>query len=282
MADVVVVGKTGQLARCFQDLALRENRNFTFIGRDEMDLSVANSIRTYFSKSKPDIILNLSAYTQVDKAETERELASSVNAIASQELAKSCSKYFYISTDYVYPGTGKHPYTELDRTAPINFYGETKLKGEELARAVNPNTFVVRTSWVYSPYGVNFAKRIAELAKARSELKVVADQIGTPTWAPDLAEVLLKMIDVPSSSVRPGVFNYSNEGACSWFDFARSIVAASGSNCEVVPITSDQYPTAAKRPRYSVLSKRKIKSAYDLEIPDWQASFDVCKKLLFN
>lgn len=279
MSEVVVIGETGQLAKCFHDLASQKGRDFRFVNRALLDLSNPSQISAFFANSKPRIILNLAAYTQVDKAETEKELALSINALASKELARSCEKYFYVSTDYVYDGTGHRPYVETDPTAPINYYGVTKLQGELLAQQQNANTHIIRTSWVYSPYGVNFVKRIAELASARPQLKIVADQLGSPTWAPDLADAILSMVD--SATLKPGIYHYSNEGACSWYDFAKEIVIATGANCEILPIKTEEYPTPAKRPHYSVLDKSKIKTELKLTIPHWKASFEKNKLKLF-
>lgn len=273
MANVVVIGETGQLASSLKDL----RPDFKFINRKQLDLQKLEEIEKFFAQDRPQTILNVSAYTQVDKAETERDLCYAVNALAAEKLARCCDNYFYISTDYVYGGQSTKPYLETDRVSPVNYYGETKLQGELLAQKTNPNTFVIRTSWLYSTVGINFVKRIAELAQQRPQLTVVNDQLGSPTWAPDLAAVLIRMVE---NKPKPGIYNYSNEGFCSWYDFAVEIVKASKGSAKVLPIFSEQYPTAAKRPAYSVLDKSKIKSALDIHIPHWTESFEKCKAKL--
>jgi dTDP-4-dehydrorhamnose reductase len=284
VANIWVIGQSGQLASCLKDL----NSGYRFIGRAELDLANVDSIRKFFANEtiKPDVILNAAAYTQVDKAETEREAAYAINALASEELARHCKRYFYVSTDYVYGGSSDRPYAETDAVSPVNYYGETKLAGENLALAANPNTFVVRTSWLYSPYGVNFVKRMAELGASRPQLKVVSDQIGTPTWAPDLAKILKVMIDRSNAqgarALVPGVYNYSNEGRCSWYDLAFETLKASGSKAELLPIPTSEYPTPARRPAYSVLDKSKIKEALSLSIKNWRDSFSEAADILFK
>ncbi|MEK6554218.1 MAG: dTDP-4-dehydrorhamnose reductase [Bdellovibrionota bacterium] len=284
MVNIWVIGQSGQLASCLKDL----NLGYRFIGRSELDLANVENIRKFFASQtiKPDVILNTAAYTQVDKAETEREAAYAINALASEELASHCKRYFYVSTDYVYGGSNDRPYSETDPVAPVNYYGETKLAGENLARAANINTFVIRTSWLYSPYGVNFVKRMAELGATRPQLKVVNDQIGTPTWAPDLAKLLKQMIDRSnaqgSRALAPGIYNYSNEGRCSWYDLAVETLKASASKTQILPISTSEYPTPARRPAYSVLDKSKIKEALSLSIKNWRDSFSEAANILFK
>lgn len=297
-SKVVVIGKNGQVASALFDIAPQ----FEYIDRKSLDLSRPELIRSFFKNQfgdkKPDLILNLAAYTQVDKAESEKELAYKVNALASAELAQLAERYVYISTDYVFGGvepksTAARPLLETDPTSPVNYYGETKLAGEKLALSTNANSIIIRTSWVYSTTGVNFVKRIAQLAKERPELKVVADQLGSPTYAPDLANVILKIAEsTPARPLTPGIYNYSNEGQCSWYEFAKEIVAAAqlankvtptkASLAKVLPILTKEYPTPARRPYYSVLDKTKIKQALNIEIPHWQDSFKKCTGVLFK
>ncbi|MCB0350985.1 MAG: dTDP-4-dehydrorhamnose reductase [Bdellovibrionales bacterium] len=262
-----MLGSNGQLGLCLKTLS----PNWIFLTRHDVDLSQPENIKEYFSElinskkpdhngnipSKIDCIVNLAAYTQVDKAESEPELAMKINAEASKELAAVCDNYFYISTDYVFSGNKKTPYTEEDECEPLSVYGKSKLLGEQWAQKSNPNTIVIRTSWLYSDYGQNFANKIIELSKTKSELKIINDQIGSPTYAPDLAKVILQMVS-KRKHVPPGVYHYSNGSSCSWYEFAKEIFKSKNITTKLIPIPSSEFAQAAARPKYSVLDTTKI------------------------
>ncbi|MEP7320238.1 MAG: dTDP-4-dehydrorhamnose reductase, partial [Panacibacter sp.] len=279
---IIISGKNGQLANELQDAALIFPQfHYRFFGRDELDISNTDAIEKIFKKYKPFCFINTAAYTAVDKAETEQEAAYLINAEATGNIAKACSSYnailIHISTDYVFNGKGNMPYKEDDAIDPVNYYGYTKRLGEQLALENNPGTIVIRTSWVYSVYGNNFVKTMLRLMKDRKELNVVNDQYGSPTYAKDLAETILKIIaDHLQSKNNPqpnyGIYHYSNEGAISWCDFATAIRDIKQLDCTVNGIATVQYPTPARRPGYSVMSKEKIHSTFNIEIKDWKQS----------
>jgi dTDP-4-dehydrorhamnose reductase len=259
---------------------------FIFTDRAELDITNQEEVDTCFAKYLPQFCINAAAYTAVDKAETERELATLVNAEAVGHLALACTKYtarfIHVSTDYVFDGTASTPYQEEHPTNPVNFYGQTKLKGEELAVANHPSSLIIRTSWVYSAYGNNFVKTMLRLMADRESLNVVADQYGSPTYAADLAEAILGIISSLGDSSTGGIYHYSNEGNISWFDFATTIKELSASKCSVSPIPTSAYPTPAKRPGYSVMSKDKIKRVFSIPVKDWKESLNQCFLLLQN
>ena len=291
--SVLVTGKSGQLGQSMQKIAndypLYE---FTFVGREELDLSQTQSIAGYFKSHHFDIIINCAAYTAVDKAESEQELAGQINHLAVKQIAQIAKKQnsilIHISTDYVFNGQRYKPYTETDSTDPRNIYGLTKLKGELAIQQVDPQAIIIRTSWVYSEFGNNFVKTMLRLGKERDSLNVVYDQVGTPTYAGDLAKAILDIITLigiqdGNSEILEGsmaenvsVYHYSNEGVCSWYDFARSIFELKRLTCRVVPIETKNYPTPAKRPYYGLISKLKIKNDLDLTIPHWRDSLIEC------
>ncbi len=248
------------------------------IGADVADLDItdAEAVRRFVRENKIDTIINCAAYTAVDKAEDEPEKCRLINVDGVRNLALTGAKMIHISTDYVFDGKGYKPYVETDQTGPISVYGQTKFEGEKAVLETAETCAVIRTAWLYSPYGTNFVKTMRRLGAEREKISVVADQIGTPTCAVDLA----KAITVLLSQMKEGskeVYHYSNEGTCSWYDFAREIMKLSGLNCYVEPIESVQYPTKAKRPFYSVLNKSKIKSL-GIEVPHWQESLEKCLK----
>ncbi|MEI6728541.1 MAG: dTDP-4-dehydrorhamnose reductase [bacterium] len=287
---ILVTGKNGQLGQSIYKIHQNYPQfEFTFVDRQVLDFSKPENFGEYFKHNKFDFCINCAAYTKVDQAEAEQELALKVNAEAvgalALELAKQEADLIHISTDYVFNGHSYKPYLETDTTDPINFYGQSKLEGEKLALAMNEKSFILRTSWVWSEFGNNFVKTMVKLGQTKETLNVVVDQIGTPTYAGDLAEAVLKLIANPIliSEVDPDqsvsellqnsrIFNYSNEGVCSWYDFATEIMALKGLNCQVNPIPANDYPTPAQRPFYSVLSKQKIKQNFDLQIPHWRTS----------
>ncbi len=280
---IIVTGANGQLGRELRDLStLYPQFHFIFLAKEDLPIHQFEQVQRYFEKVKPAFCINCAAYTAVDKAETDRETAMMINGDAVGVLAEVCksfsSRFIHISTDYVFNGTATVPYKEDDIASPVNYYGSTKLKGEELAMQHNSESIVIRTSWVYSQYGNNFVKTMMRLMKERESLNVVSDQVGSPTYAADLAKVILEIIDrnepVAGKWVR-GIYHYSNEGIISWYDFAVAIKTLTGSSCTINPISTAAYPTPAKRPAYSAFNKDKIKSTYHLVIKDWKTSLSV-------
>ncbi len=283
MSKILITGGNGQLGQSIQSLIQQfPNNEYTFTDVEDLDICNENNVNDYFSKHYFDYVINCAAYTAVDKAESDQVVAKRLNAEAVKNLAlasaKSNTKLIHISTDYVFDGKSYKPYTEDQFALPESVYGETKLLGEKLASENNPNTIILRTSWLYSEFGNNFVKTMIRLGNERDELKVVADQIGSPTYAVDLAETILTIVDKLESNHTfiPGVYHYSNEGVCSWYDFTINIHQLVGVNCNVLPIESKEYPTAAPRPFYSVLNKSKIKTNYQITIPHWRSSLEKC------
>ncbi len=272
---IVVTGANGQLGSELRDL-LAGNITYesVFLDVNELDLTDTDSIQERLSSYAPDIIIHGAAYTAVDKAESEQELSDKINHLATAEIAKYCAshgcKLIAISTDYVFDGNSSIALTEDAAVDPINVYGKTKLDGELAIQRILSDAIIVRTAWVYSVYGNNFVKTMIRLMSEREELSVINDQIGSPTYARDLARALVKIVE--SNSWTAGIYHYSNEGEISWFDFAEAIRAIAGLNCQIHPIPSTSYPTPAKRPKYSLLNKGKIKDTYGVEVPDWRAS----------
>lgn len=286
--NVLVTGKNGQLGSSIKQLSSEfPALKFTYVGHKELDLSSTDAIRTFFVENKYDFIVNCAAYTAVDKAEEEAGLADRINHLAVGALAKEVKKQdatlIHISTDYVFDGQGYKPYLELDHTNPKSIYGETKLKGEQAFLIINPKGYILRTSWIYSEFGNNFVKTMQRLGKERNSLGVIFDQIGSPTYAADLAEAILDIVcSKPKWSLKTQhfesskIFHYSNEGVCSWYDFAKAIFELSDINCVVNPIETKDYPAVAARPHYSVMNKYKIKKTFGLEIPYWKDSLQKC------
>ena len=284
MIKVLVTGADGQLGSELRKLA-DEFSDFQYLMTDINDLDIAKwkDIETYFGKNKPDYVINCAAYTAVDIAEKDISFAELLNTKAPSFLGniaeKHNSKVIHISTDYVFDGTSCTPYIESDLVNPESVYGKTKLNGEIGLIKEHASALIIRTSWLYSSCGKNFVKTILRLSEERDKLKVVFDQVGTPTYANDLARAILMIISKAQNGIvewKPGIYHYSNEGVCSWYDFARSILAIYGSECEVIPIESVDYPTPAKRPFYSVLNKSKIKRIFGIQIPHWQDSLVTC------
>ncbi len=281
---IVVTGANGQLGSEIRELSIYfPDDVFTFITRQDLDLSDASAIQVWFENKDFDVIINCAAYTAVDKAETEVDLATAINATAVKILAQIAKQkaisLLHISTDYVFAGDSCAPYRETDATNPQGVYGQSKLDGELAMLAINPDrSVIIRTSWVYSRFGNNFVKTMIRLGKERKELNVIYDQVGTPTSAKDLALVLLMIIQSPQLEAQQGteIFHYSNEGVCSWYDFAIAIFKAAPIRCKVNPIETKDYPTPAKRPHYSLLNKAKIKNTFNLSIPYWRDSLPEC------
>jgi len=287
---ILVIGKNGQLGQSINKIVsnTQSNNEFVFVGRDQLDLSNENNVASYFESNDFDIIINCAAYTAVDKAESEVELANQVNHLGVKQLAqianKQKAKLIHISTDYVFDGESDEPYLESNITNPINTYGKTKLAGEQAVLVAMQNgAIIIRTSWVYSEYGHNFVDTMLRLGKERDELNVVSDQIGSPTYAGDLARAILHIIQTEvflNSSQETQIYHYSNEGVCSWFDFAKEIFAFASIQCTVNPITTEQYPTPAQRPTNTLMDKDKISQTFGVNIPYWEESLKTCIEIL--
>lgn len=269
---LLVIGTQGQLASELREI-LRERA--LFVGKDELDVADTVAVRKFFEGKSFEAVINCAAYTAVDKAENESELAEKINADGARNLAETGIPLIHISTDYVFPGTLCRPYTESDTTNPQSVYGKTKLAGELAVLETAKTAVIIRTSWVYSTYGNNFVKTMRRLGNERSQLGVVFDQIGSPTYAADLAKAIVEILPKIKIGTK-SVYHYSNEGVCSWYDFACAVMEFSGLSCNVFPIESKDYPTPAKRPFYSVLNKRKIKEDFGLVIPHWREALKRC------
>lgn len=281
---ILVTGASGQLGSEFKRLSGDDpSLLFTFLSRNEISITDSAAIEELFKKYNFDYCINCAAYTAVDKAESEKEEAFAVNADAAAALAKFCYQYnagfIHFSTDYVFDGNGNKPYQENDAVNPVSVYGASKLEGEKLVMQEDPNAVIIRTSWVFSSYGKNFVKTMIRLMQEKEQIKVVNDQFGCPTYAGDLATVVLTMICSEKGLV-PGIYHYCNEGITNWFSFASEIKNQINSPCEILPIDTSGYPTPAKRPAYSVLDCTKIKTIYSIDIPAWQDSLQACLRLL--
>lgn len=285
---IAVTGAYGQLGNEINELSQNyKNWDFLFTDVDSLDITNEKAVKEFYAQNQPDFIVNCAAYTAVDKAESDIETARRVNAQAPEILAKVSagfhSKLIQVSTDYVFDGKNHEPYLETDPVGPTGIYGQTKLEGEQLSLQANPQSIVIRTSWLYSSFGNNFVKTMLRLGSEREELKVVFDQVGTPTYAADLAATILKIIELSENDATnfvPGIYHFSNEGVASWFDFAQAILTMSNINCKVFPVLSNEFPTPATRPNYSVLDKTKIKNTFAIEIPYWTESLGKCVKKL--
>ena len=275
MKRILITGANGQLGQSIAEMSKNHKQiECFFVTRNELDITNEDLVNHYFDDKSFDFVINCAAYTAVDKAEDDQENAFLVNAKATEFLAKISNAknipFIHVSTDYVFDGTESVPRLETDQTNPIGVYGQTKLDGENLALANNPKTIILRTAWVYSRFGNNFVKTMLRLFNDKDSISVVADQIGSPTNAIDLANAILEIVS--KDELVYGIYNYSNEGECSWFEFAQKIKEFSGSSIEINPVPTSAYPTKAKRPAYSLLDKSKIKEVYQLEIPTWEDS----------
>jgi dTDP-4-dehydrorhamnose reductase len=281
---ILITGAYGQLGNEIKVLSVAfPGWQFLFTDVDTLDITNESALEIWFQMNKPGFVVNCAAYTAVDKAETDVETANKVNALAPKLLGKYSKKFdaklIHISTDYVFDGEAFSPYSETDPVNPKSVYGETKLQGEQNCFEENPESVIIRTSWLYSSFGNNFVKTMLRLGVERGQLKVVFDQVGTPTYAADLANAILSVIQisekVPEKFV-PGIYHYSNEGVASWYDFAKAIFEISGVKCDVSPVRSVEFPTPAKRPNYSVMDKSKIKNTFGITIPFWRDSLKDC------
>ena len=274
---ILVTGSNGQLGYEFKQLAKNSDFSFTFTDIDTLDLTNGQKVLDFFEKKAFDYCINCAAYTAVDQAEKEKELAYLVNEKAVANLAIACNEHnvvlFHISTDFVFDGTAFKPLKEEDNAKPLSVYGASKLAGELVALLENKSTYILRTSWLYSTHGKNFVKTMISLAETRDELGVISDQVGTPTYAFDLAQDILKIINFNINGAEGyGLYHYSNEGVASWYDFAIEVFSLQGINIQINPIPTESYPTPAKRPHFSVMDKSKIKKTFDLNIPHWKVS----------
>ena len=282
--NILVTGSNGQLGSEIRELSSNYFYNFFFTDRNSIDITSKDSIRSFCQTNNINVIINCAAYTAVDKAESDELNADLVNRKAVKKLALVSSelniKLIHISTDYVFDGKNFKPYCEEFQTNPQGVYGKTKLDGENEMRDINPkNSIIIRTSWVYSSFGNNFVKTMLRLGSEKESLGVIFDQVGTPTYARDLAKTILDILPkIENSKVE--IYNYSNEGVLSWYDFAKEIMRMAKLNCKINPIETFQYPTPAKRPHYSLLNKSRIKSTFNIEITYWKDSLDECLKIM--
>lgn len=279
---VLVTGANGQLGSELRGIAPSYPCfNFIFTDVNELDITQVKCVEDFIMEHKPDFIINCAAYTAVDRAEEDVDNAYRINAESPKILANAArqvdARLIHVSTDYVFDGKEYTPYTEDFPTSPNSVYGKSKLAGEHFVLESGMG-MVVRTAWLYSEFGKNFAKTIAQKGRDTDTLRVVYDQVGSPTWANDLANALVAIVVKGKLDFKPEVFHYSNEGVCSWYDFATEIINFYGYNCKIYPILTSQYPTLANRPAYSVLSKAKIKNTYGIDIPHWRASLLKCLK----
>jgi len=280
---VLVTGANGQLGKELRQLETKwPEFEFLFLSREDLPIHHFELVRNFFKATHPSFLINCAAYTAVDKAEQEEELAFQINAEAVGVLAAICKeqdcKFVHVSTDYVFDGLANRPYREDDLTNPQGVYGASKLAGEKEAVLLNPDAVIIRTSWVYSSFGKNFVKTILRLLQEKPSVSVVDDQIGSPTYAADLAVAILEIISL--KSWKPGVYHFSNEGEISWCTFAKAIAALTPSNTPIQAITTAEFPTPAKRPAWSVLDKSKIKAVYGIKIRPWKESLADCLELL--
>jgi dTDP-4-dehydrorhamnose reductase len=278
---ILVTGSKGQLGSEIRELAGEyQDFDFFYTDIDELDITDPQKVEAFFVVNQPQVIINCAAYTAVDKAESDEASAYLVNATAVENLARSAASVgaliIHISTDYVFDGKSAVPYNESDKTNPLSSYGRTKLSGENAVRQYAGKGIIIRTSWLYSQFGNNFVKSMIKYGTERKVLNVVFDQVGTPTYARDLGKAILDIIPLSLQVNGTDLFHYSNEGVASWYDFAKTVLAFSGSECKIKPILTEDYPLPAARPCFSVLNKSKIKEIYNVNIPYWKDSVKDC------
>ncbi|MBL0308170.1 MAG: dTDP-4-dehydrorhamnose reductase [Bacteroidetes bacterium] len=282
MSRILVTGAHGQLGSELKFISTGSTHSFHFVTRSELDITDESFVTNFFSENQFDFVINTAAYTAVDKAESEKDMALSVNGTGVGFLAKACQqnniRFIHFSTDFIFDGSLSRPLCEEDITNPLSVYGASKLEGEMLAVQYCPDALIIRTSWVYSSFGNNFVKTILRFCKERESLNIIYDQIGSPTYARDLAAAVLHIIN--DKKWKSGIYNYSNEGVASWYDFAIAIRDLAGFNTIINPIETSQYPTPAIRPKFSLLNKAKIKQTFDLQIPYWRDSLAECIALI--
>lgn len=279
--NILVTGSNGQLGNELKKRSTKLiNATFFFTDVQELDITSNEKLGEFIKKNKIDIIINCAAYTAVDQAETDREKAYLINVKAVEYLSRQAkannATLIHISTDYIFDGTSKIPYKETDIPNPKSYYGLTKYEAEQKIVQFSENAVIIRTSWLYSEYGNNFVKTMIRLGNERESLNVINDQFGSPTYAADLADIIIKLAQKRINGIV--FYNYSNEGSCTWYEFAKTIMEIKGINCIINPISTEEYPTAAQRPKYSLLDKRKIKKDLNIEIPSWKKSLETCLK----
>ncbi len=285
--NIIVTGANGQLGHEMQRVAKSSNHNYIFTdvadGYEKLDITNIEEIRNMVKKNDVDIIVNCAAYTNVDKAESDYDTANLINNTAAGNLATAMKEaggtLIHISTDYVFQGDRNTPCQEDWATNPLGVYGKTKLAGEAAIATTGCNNIIIRTAWLYSQWGKNFVKTMQSLTASHDTLKVVFDQVGTPTFAGDLADVIAHIINTGQTN-KTGIYHFSNEGVCSWYDFAKLICKLSGNTCDINPCYSEEFPSPVKRPHFSVLDKRKIKETFGIKVPYWTDSLEVCIKQL--
>jgi len=281
MQNILVTGSKGQLGNAIKKISSKLiNSNFFFTDIEELDITSYDQIGKFIQKNKINIVINCAAYTAVDQAETDREKAFLINVTAVEYLSIQAkannATLIHISTDYVFDGTSHIPYKETDIPDPKSYYGLTKYEAEQKIEQFAENAIIIRTSWLYSEYGNNFVKTMIRLGNEKESLNVINDQFGSPTYAADLADTIINLTQVRIKGIT--FYNYSNEGSCTWYEFAKAIMELKKINCVVNPITTEEYPTAAVRPKYSLLDKSKIKKELNIEIPFWKESLKTCLK----
>ena len=278
MSNILITGANGQLGNCLRDLAtvFQDKYNFYYTDVAELDITNSGAIEKFVAGNSIDIIINAAAYTAVDKAEDEVELAYRLNRDAVRNLAEVARNHdcllVHVSTDYIFSGESCKPYVETDTPAPQSVYGASKLAGEQAIMESGCRAVVIRTSWLYSEYGNNFVKTMLRLGTERESVNVVSDQIGGPTYAGDLAKVIFRLIEVVPTEEKVGIYHFANEGVCSWYDFAKAIMEFGGKKCDVNPIFTSEYPSKARRPSFSVFNLRKTKTTTKMDIPYWRDS----------
>lgn len=285
--NILVTGANGQLGHEMQRVAKSSNHNYIFTdvadGYEKLDITNLEDIRNMVKKNDVDIIVNCAAYTNVDKAESDYDTANLINNTAAGNLAAAMKEVggtlIHISTDYVFQGDRNTPCQEDWATNPLGVYGKTKLAGEKAIEATGCNHIIIRTAWLYSQWGKNFVKTMQSLTASHDTLKVVFDQVGTPTFAGDLADVIAHIINSGQTD-KTGIYHFSNEGVCSWYDFAKMICKLSGNTCDINPCYSEEFPSTVKRPHFSVLDKKKIRDTFGIKVPYWTDSLEVCIKQL--
>lgn len=274
MANILVTGAGGQLGSELRKKGFSMLDEVFYTDVAELDITDYAAVEHFIQEHEIDTIINCAAYTAVDKAEDDPETAAQINTLAVENLARAAAKedclLIHISTDYVFDGTADHPYTEKDKPCPVSVYGKTKLAGEQAILKSGCFHIIIRTAWLYSAYGQNFVKTILRLADERDEINVVDDQVGTPTYAADLAHALTTIMENEERIEHEGIYHYSNAGTCSWYDFALEIVRLGGKTCKVNPVSTAEYPSRTPRPAWSVLDKSKITKTFGVEVPDWK------------
>ena len=270
---ILVTGANGQLGNEMRLVSENSANQYLFTDVAELDITDIEAVRKIMKENKVDVVVNCAAYTNVDKAEDDEATARRINRDAVENLAVSCQEngvtLIHVSTDYVFPGNGCIPCTEDMPVNPLGVYGKTKLEGEEAIQKIGCNALIFRTAWLYSPYGKNFVKTMQKLTAEKEHLSVVFDQVGTPTYAADLARLIVYVIE-SGQLHKQGIYHFSNEGVCSWYDFAKEICALSGNTCDIRPCHSDEFPSKVKRPHFSVLDKTKVKETVGVTVPYWR------------